>query len=232
MDNAARLAVYRAQTENVRMLNQARKQINKAINYALRKGDIVSSQVQTRVLALVFCAWVEASFSKVIHTPYGFTLEEIDQIKWAYQHFNLETGWKKCIELGLERISSSRKSNYIPNIRQMISSIVDDYVVAPSIIRNRVAHGQWKKALNNDNTAVNNNITNELGDLDVIVISKWFHIHEYLLSIIETLVESPNRAFHRDYWQEIAKLEDFLEESKKWNIDEKIKMLRKKPIKH
>jgi hypothetical protein len=232
MDNTARLAVYRAQTENVRMLNQARKQINRAIHYALRKGDIVSSQVQTRVLALVFCAWVEASFSKAIHTPYGFTLEEIDQIKWAYQHFNLEIGWKKCIELGLRRISNPKKSNHIPNIRQKISSIVDEYVVAPSVIRNRVAHGQWKKALNNDNTAVNNKITNELGDLDVVVISKWFRVHEYLLSIIETLIESPNRAFHRDYWQEIAKLEDFLKESKKWNIDEKIKMLQKKPIKH
>ena len=102
MDNAARLDVYRAQTENVRMLNQARKQINKAINYALRKGDIVSSQVQTRILALVFCAWVEANFSKVIHTPYGFTLDEISQIKRAYQRPNLETGWKKCIELGLQ----------------------------------------------------------------------------------------------------------------------------------
>ncbi len=231
MDNAGRLAVYRAQTENVRMLNQARTQINKAINNALRKGDIVSSQVQRRVLALVFCAWVEASFSKIIHTPYGFTLEEIDQIKRVYQHFNLETGWKKCIELGLRRISNSRKSNYKSNIRQKISSIVDDYVVAPSVIRNRVAHGQWKKALNNDNTAVNNSITNELDDLDAVVISKWFRIQEYLLSIIETLIESPNRAFHRDYWQEIAKLEDFLKESKKLNIDAKIKMLQKKPIK-
>lgn len=230
MDNAARLDVYRAQTENVRMLNQARKQINKAINYALRKGDIVSSQVQTRILALVFCAWVEANFSKVIHTPYGFTLDEISQIKRAYQRPNLETGWKKCIELGLRRISNPKKSNHIPNIRQKISTIVDEYVVAPSVIRNRVAHGQWKKALNTDNTAVNNNITNELGNLDVVVILKWFRIHEYLLSLIETLIESPNRAFHRDYWLEIAKLEDFLEESKKWNIEIKIKMLQKKPI--
>lgn len=88
-----------------------------------------------------------------------------------------------------------------------------------------------EKALNNGNTAINNKITNELGDLDAVIISKWFHVHEYLFSIIETLIESPNRAFHRDYWQEIAKLEDFLKESKKWNIDEKIKMLQKKPIK-
>ena len=64
----------------------------------------------------------------------------------------------------------------------------------------------------------------------MVVILKWFRIHEYLLSLIETLIESPNRAFHRDYWLEIAKLEDLLEESKKWNIETKIKMLQKKPI--
>ncbi len=35
MDNASRLQVYQAQTKNVRMLDQARKQISRAINHAI-----------------------------------------------------------------------------------------------------------------------------------------------------------------------------------------------------
>ena len=74
MNNADRLQIFHAQTDNVRMLNQARTQIKRAINSALRKGDKTSSQVHTKLLALVFCAWVEANFSKLIHTPSGFTM--------------------------------------------------------------------------------------------------------------------------------------------------------------
>jgi hypothetical protein len=230
MDNTERLAVYRAQTENVRTLNQAREQIKQAINYAIRKGNLTSRIVQTKVFALVFCAWVEANFSKVIHTPYGFTLDEIRQIKEVYQSVNLEAGWKKCIELAVRKISNPRRSNYIPNIERKIHSLIDEYVVAPSQIRNKIAHGQWAKALNSRNTKENNTLTKELEALDVVVISKWFRVHEHLLNIIESLIESPNRAFHRDYWKQIAELEEFLKESKSWSIDEKIKKLQKKPI--
>jgi hypothetical protein len=231
MDNAARLQVFQAQTKNVRMLDQARKQISRAINHALRRGDTISIQVHTKVLALVFCAWVEANFSKVIHTPYGFTLDEIYQIKQTYQKLGLEEGWNKCIELGLRKISNARRSNYIPNISQKITSLVNEFIVEPSLIRNKVAHGQWKVALNRENTAVNSKITKDLDDLDSVVITKWFGVHNHLLNIVESLIESPNRSFHKDYWKEIAELEDFLEKSKRRNLSAKIKLLQKKPIK-
>jgi len=229
MNSAERLQIFRAQTENVRLLQQARIQITRTINYALRKGDDTSCQVHTKVLALVFCAWAEANFSKLIHTPNGFTLDEIHQIKQA-QKQNLEKAWEKCIELGLKKVPSSNKSNFIPNAKQKINKIVDDYIITPSHIRNKVAHGQWKIALNGTNTAVNNNLTKELADLDVVIVTKWFKINEYLSNIVENLIESPKKAFNRDYWPELAKLDNFLEESKNWSIDIKIQLLRLNPI--
>jgi hypothetical protein len=232
MDSVEQLQVFQAQTKNVRMLDQASRQINRTINHALRKNDNMSCQVHTKVLALIFCAWIEANFSKVIHTPYGFTPEEIDQIKRTHQRLGLGPGWKKCIELGLRRISNPQKSNYIPNIRLKLFSIVDDYVVSSSQIRNKIAHGQWHVALNRDNDAVNNELTQELNNLDTVIISIWFQVHQHLSNIVEALIESPNRAFQRDYWQEIAKLEAFLDETHGWSISEKLTRLQKKPIKH
>jgi hypothetical protein len=70
-----------------------------------------------------------------------------------------------------------------------------------------------------------------MGDLDSVVISIWFQVYEHLSYIVEALIESPDKAFHRDYWKEIDELENFLEKSKTWNIDEKTQKLRKKPIK-
>lgn len=231
MDRAEQLQVFKAQTANVQMLDQAIRQINRAINYALRRNDSVATQVHTKVLALIFCAWIEANFSKVIHTPYGFQPDEIDQIKRTQRNSGLGEGWKKCIELGLRRVSNPRKSSYLPNITKKLFSIIDAYIVTPSQIRNKVAHGQWKVGLNADNTAVNDDITEKLNGLDAVVIARWFQVHKHLSCVVEALIESPNKAFHNDYWQEIAKLESFLTESKVWNIDEKIKKLQKKPIK-
>lgn len=232
MNNTVRLQIFHAQTDNVRMLNQARLQINRTINYALRKGDKTSSQVHTRLLALVFCAWVEANFSKLIHTPYGFTLDEIHQIKEIHQKDSLEAAWKKCVELGLRKISRNKKSNYVHNISFKLNKLIDNYVVTPSHVRNKVAHGQWKVALNNNNTNVNKDITKELDELDAVMLSIWFQAHEHLSNVVEMLIVSPSKGFQRDYWNEITQLENFLQKSKNWNIDEKIKLLQRKPIVH
>jgi hypothetical protein len=229
MNNSERLEIFRAQTENVKLLKKAEQQISRTIKNALRRGDETSSEIQTKVLALVFCAWAEANFTKLIHTPHGFTLDEIHQIKQAQQQ-NLEAGWKKCIGLGLRRIPSSSKSNYIPNTKQKINKLVDDYIINPSLIRNKVAHGQWKIALNRSNTAVNNDITKEIKALDLVVITKWFKVNRHLSNIVENLIESPKKAFQRDYWSELAKLEDFLDKSKNWDIETKMQLLRLNPI--
>ena len=89
----------------------------------------------------------------------------------------------------LRQTASSSKSNFIPNTKVKINKLVDDYIINPSLIRNKVAHGQWKIALNKSNTAVNNGITKELTALDLVVITKWFKINRYLSNIIENLIE-------------------------------------------
>jgi hypothetical protein len=231
MDEAQRLDIFRAQTKNVQKLNQVRKQINRTINYALRKGDTTSAEIHTRVLALIFCAWVEAQFSKVVHTPYGFTLDEIRQIKEIYQCNGAGVGWETCVELGLRKVVNSPKSNYIPNVRQKLFRIIGEYVVEPSLIRNKIAHGQWEIALNRENTAINNELSNKLHNLDTVSVNIWFDVHSYLAEVVEVLIESPDRAFHRDYWVHVTNLEEFVREAANLNLAEKIKRLQKKPLK-
>ncbi len=228
MDNSTRLIIFRAQTRNVQKLKSARKQVERNINLSLRQGNTVSAEMHTKVLVLVFCAWVEASFSKIIHTPYGFTPSEIGQIKQEYSS-NVGAGWRKCLEVGLGRISNSPRSNYIPNIRKKVETLISQYVVDPSLLRNKIAHGQWEVALNRENTAINRELSDELDNLDVIQVTKWFDVNERLLLLIEALIESPHRAFHRDYWMLIAELDEYLDKTKDWTLAQKIESLKQKP---
>lgn len=231
MNQAERIAVFQAQTRNVQKLVQVRCHIARSVNEALRLNNEASAEVHTRSLALVFCAWVEASFSKLIHTPYGFTLNEIDQIK---QHDgrqrSIEDAWQKAIQLGLIRVDAG--AGFRQNRRQEIERLVKEYVVEPSLIRNKIAHGQWEIALNRNNSAVNPVITAAIQQLDIVVIDRWFETLSHLALLLETLVESPGKAFHRDYWIHVTNLRDYIAKTKHWTLaDKKAKLQFKRSLK-
>src|SRR5712691_10074243 len=101
--NLLRLEIFIAQVENVRELDSAWRYLNRTINADLVKNNQQSAFLHTKLLALTYCAWLEALFSKVIHTPYGLDLAEIDQIKEASRTDGIVSGWRKCIELALRQ---------------------------------------------------------------------------------------------------------------------------------
>lgn len=227
MDNAARLAVYQAQCANVRALEVARKQVKRAINEALRSGNAVAVEVHTKALTLVFCAWVEANFSKTIHTPKGFSLVEIAQIKAAIRSGSIVDGWEACIRLAMQK-SAAKKSNFTSNARQKLNSLVSLFVKNPSLIRNKIAHGQWSHALNRENTNTNAIITADIQALDHVKIEIWFDCQKILCEIVELLIESPNRAFMASYWGMVQKLEQIPVARAGWDLQSKKLKLKPK----
>jgi len=227
MNREDQLNIFRAQTENVRDIIKTWKHVQRTINHDLVCDNLTSASVHTKLLALVFCAWSEANFSKLIHTPYGFELDEIQQIK-DLARGNIVDGWLKCLELGLHRVSKTPKSNYIPNIKQAVKRLIEDYVQEPRVLRNKIAHGQWKIALNRDNDNTNSELTDQIRNIDVVQLNIWKEAHQGLSNIIEVLIESPGRAFHRDYWSEIVKVNEQLTKTKTWKLEDKIQLLKKK----
>ena len=224
------LEIFEAQTENVRALDSAHRQLRRAVNVALRRRDKPAIDLQARLLALVFCTWSESTLSKLIHTPGGFKSEEIQYIKGHENTNSIEERWKRCITLGTKRVSWRGKSNDLPNIRQRLLQIVDDYVVEPSQLRNRLMHGQWVVALNRTTTARNTALTKRLRTLDPVLVEKWFSVHTHLARIVEDMIESPDKAFRRDYGTHVMKLESYLKNSRNWTLDTKTDLLDKKPL--
>ncbi len=227
MNREQQLNIFKAQTQNVREILKTWTHLQRSINREFLGNNLTSASLHTRLLTLVFCSWSEASFSKLIHTPHGLELEEIAQIK-ALAKGNIIDGWNKCLELGLGRVAKTPKSNYIPNIRQDVGRIISKYVQEPRILRNKIAHGQWKIALNRENDNTNQELTDQISNITVVSLNIWKIAHQGLSNIIEVLIESPDRAFHRDYWHEVAKAQSHLKETEKWSLEEKIRKLKEK----
>ena len=140
MDRTAQLEVYRAQTTNVKALQTAMRQLRHSINRSLRANDAPAVEVFTKFYALAFCAWSEANFSKLLHTPHGFSLDEIAQVQRAKAD-GISAAWKKCVELGLRHLDVDRGS-FKPNAKQKLDAIITQHVFDPSLLRNKLAHGQ------------------------------------------------------------------------------------------
>ncbi|MBN2971965.1 hypothetical protein JW805_08045 [Roseomonas aeriglobus] len=227
MDNATRLTIFNAQVANGRALKGAIRQIRRAVNDGLRKGNDAQASVHTKVFAQTFCSWAEANFSKVLHTPHGFTLTEIAEVKRVWSAQSLADAWIKAVDLGLKKVPAQR-SGFVPNARQSILRHIKTYVSDPALLRNKVAHGQWEVALNRHNTAVNADLTAAMVALDIVQIDRWHGGHEMLAAIVESLIESPERTFARDYWPQLAALEGFAQRSALWTLAAKREALRRK----
>ena len=96
----------------------------------------------------------------MIHTPHGLTLDEIEQIKVVTHNSGVKPGWTKCAQLAMRRVDGT-SSSHVPNVLRKLEALIDDYIFDPSLIRNKLAHGQWSVALNRENTDINQEFTRQ-----------------------------------------------------------------------
>ena len=97
---------------------------------------------------------------------------------------------------------------------------MQEYIIKPSLIRNKVAHGQWIYCLNSDCTKINQNTTTQIGNLDFVKIERYFCIYDKFHQCILDLLISHKTHF-RDYYQIIAELKDYIESTKSWSLETK-----------
>lgn len=227
MDQTAKLEVFKAQVKNARSLSSAMLQVHRSINHSLRVNDLPRAEAFTKIYALMFCAWAEANFSKVLHTPHGFELDEIGQVQAAKSDHGIAAAWKKCVEVGLLHLDAKRGS-FKPNAQKKLTKFIDGHVFDPSLLRNKLAHGQWVVALNRENTAVQVDMTTRIAALDIIKIGAWIEVHLLLAQLVEHLIESPKKAFMRDWHQYVTDIEGKVVEFEARTLEEHVRRLRKK----
>jgi hypothetical protein len=227
MNQEQRLDIFKAQTANVRELNSAWSHLKRSINRDLVKNNQKSLHVHTRLLALTYCAWTEALFSKLIHTPHSLSLVDISQIKVETKANGVTAGWKKCVQLALKNMDGA-KDGLKANVAKAISKLIKEYIEEPSILRNKIAHGQVVEALNKNNTNINPSITSKLKELNIVTLDRHKFACQGLSDIVENIIESPRKAAIRDYWPLTVKIQRHLEETRNFTIEQKAELLKEK----
>ena len=220
--------LYEIQTHNVRELNKAWKETTRLINESYRLKNKPAAELQTKLLALLFSAYTEAVFSKLIHTPCALSTTEIENLKGKFKN-NSFVGWKHCLNMMVAKITSKTASEK-DAIRTEIRNILTSYIKKPSEIRNRLAHGQWSIALNSSNTQKNLEITEDIDKLDIVKLEVYKKSFDLMALIMEDLVESPNKAHIDQYSFRIAKFYSEQAKMGQWTKEERLAKLKPKII--
>lgn len=229
MDEAGRNEIFLAHSQNVHQLEASWVQLRRVINEALRRNDTAAVNALTKVGAITFCALSESVLLKLVHTPEGFTLAEIQQLQQARMKNSIAEAWKKCIHLALRYVDGT-KSGFIPNTKQKFNGLVEQYIVKPSQLRNKIAHGQWKIAINRSGTSVNSELTTSLEALDFLLLESWYIALKRIAEIVEWMIESPRKAFPANYWRVVDRLDNELDRRQGWTMESKRQQLiRKSP---
>lgn len=209
--------IYRAGTSNVKDLKKQRNRIQTLVNRAIREKNDADLISLTKMYALLYSAYAEMSFLKLIHTPKAFSESEISQIESGR---NLEEKWRKCVEFAFKNLNSDANLGEIANKKQTLGRILEKYIIDPSQIRNKVAHGQWIICLNNDCTRVNNDITLKMQQLDFVKIDRYFSIYEKFQQCILDLSVS-QKTHYRDYYIIIVNLQKYIDSTEAWSLETK-----------
>lgn len=227
MPDASTYQHYEAYVKNVQDFLIAEKELKRTINRALKTGKNQTVEIQTKLYALLYSTFSESRFMKVILTPYGFEQYEVDEI---LRQSSVLDKWLKCLDLAFRKFNQTKKGSEIPNKKLELSRMIKKYVINPSILRNKIAHGQLTIALNNKNTSLNANITNEIQALDFVEIGKWFEINKSLCDILEELIESPDKGHYRNYYTRFQQLELYILKTKDWTSNTKMQTKKMKKL--
>jgi len=219
MPNPDTYKFYTAYVTNVQDFLSAETEIRRTINRSLKSGKGLSVKVQTKVYALLYSTFSEANFMKMILTPYGLENIYVEEI---LKQNSIQEKWFKCVELAFLKFKNKNKGSEIPNKTLEIKRIIQKFIVDPSIIRNKIAHGQLTVALNSNTTNLNPQITAQLQDIHFVQVYRWFEINKRLCSIIEDLIESPNKAHHHNYYAKFQELEQFVLRTNAWTTETKL----------
>ncbi len=197
---------------------------------ALRKDDSHGVMLYTNIYLLIYTSWSEAALVKLVHTPFGFS--ESDKKK-ILKDRDVINKWTKCVNTAFAKFR--KRGSEIPNKKKKIKNLVDTYLRTQGQIRNKIAHGQWEYPLYGNNLSHDPDALVWLKTIDVIQIDTWFEIHKQLIEIVRGLIDSRERNNHKahynEYFARLTSIEKIIEKRKKWNLEEKKRRLKLKPIK-
>ena len=202
--------LYKAHTKNLRAVDIALERILRELNGSVARDDTLTSDAFLKTSMLLLGGWAENRLRKLTVEPNGFSSAERTRIHGGGSQLD---SWKIALELGFRRrygLPTANLATALPHTprsyyRSLLEVIEGD--LRPIIeVRNKLAHGQWSRTLNNENDDFSPPMMAQIAAENAHTVKCKKRVLEALARLIHDLVAG-NDAFERDFDSHFQNLE-------------------------
>lgn len=195
--------LYKYHVENLRSIDSALTRISLSYRHAIAANNDADASVFKRLYALLLGAWAECKLLKTLFQPNAFSDEERATIGAAGTHLER---WQKLVEIafrkhcGVPNATLSESTLGHDNYKRFdsIRRILEDDLCSIIMLRNKLAHGQWKYPLNSDGDDVAQSQMEALRLENILTLQfKRIIIASILEAVFDLAVSQPT--FERDF---------------------------------
>lgn len=204
-------ALYKAHVKNLRAVDTALQRIFRELNTSLSRGDEKTADALLKTAMLLLGGWAENRLKKLLFEPNGFSGAERASIAEAPSQIEM---WKLAMAVGFRKrhgipnADLAQALDITPRSRFVALSEVLENELCPLIeVRNKLAHGQWARTLNNENTDFSQEMMAQIADENAFTLKCKHRILEALAQLVHDLVAG-NAAFERDFDTHFKNLEN------------------------
>ncbi|WP_019567307.1 hypothetical protein [Agrobacterium sp. 10MFCol1.1] len=194
--------LYKAHVQNLRAVDTAISQIDRDLNRAIAEENAALAETHKRIYLFLAGAWAECRLKKLIYEDGGFSSTDRAIIGGERTQFER---WKKALEIGYRKRYNVRRAvlsgSTLPGTpwfryEAIQKLILDD--LAPLIgLRNTLAHGQWERPLNSDETDISGTLIAQMRQENALSIKFKLQLIESMSDLIHDLVAATS--FERDF---------------------------------
>jgi hypothetical protein len=193
------------------MIEKAITIVQRTLRDYIRRDEEMNITVYTKVLSHLINSWAEVRVLKLVYETGAFTdpekgeLIDSDTVEKRWE-MALTTAFCKAYKVSAEKINSV-DTPVTPRTRyRVLLELIKEDLLESSQLRNRIAHGQWQYAFNNDLRAINPDLTRKLREENIVNLQLKFKMFKSLAQIIHDLAVS-RLTFERDFDKNFRKVE-------------------------
>ena len=220
--------------ENLKMIDKAIQTLQRTLRQYIAIDDEKNVYIYTKILSHLINSWVDVRILKLIYEFNAFNESEINSLisckilkdKWLLA---LDFAFIKAYKISNIKNIDNPTVPYTARImRKSLVDIISDDLLESTQVRNRIAHGQWKYAFNNELTKINENIMRILKEENIIKLQLKLKMFKSLSQIIHDLAVS-KPTFERDFDNNYRIIEEQKRNFHNRRYDDyKYKMIQKK----
>ncbi|WP_156807931.1 hypothetical protein [Henriciella marina] len=195
--------LYRAHVKNLRAIETALTHTRLSMKQALSATNDATADVHLKTVLLLTGAWAECRLNKLVYEPGGLSEADRALVQSGTQYDQ----WLTVIKTGFQNryINSARRNVEEPHVNadtraryDRITSSVDTHLKPIIEMRNKLAHGQWVRALNAAGDDINPRMIQAIHAENALTSQFKAKLIDILADIVHDLV-SGGDAFPRDY---------------------------------